>query len=513
MVPKRLPASRTGSGNQFRHSRMGGTSRSKSPSPKKKSTDLEKQSWYHGMRPRKECEALLNEKGDWLVRATDNDNEGRLSVVLTVLDQKRVAKHLIITKNEKNRFILSALKEKDRVQFDTVAELIAYYQKKGGIGAIKMGSPKNRPTWMIKHEQVTFDENKDKLGSGNYCVVYKGIYKEEQRVTNVAVKVCLQLDEERKPDQITAERQSMLREAELLASYAHENVIQLYGVAADHPPVQIVLEYCPGGSLDKHLQEYRDKIETAERLLYMKDAARGMSYLHEKGCIHRDIASRNCLIAESGLIKIADFGLSKLIAKTEKEADPETGMGFPVRWMAPESLQKKREYSTKSDVWSYGVMVYETFNNGNKPWPDWETKKIATHIRKGRMPELPDTIPSELRDYLKTKIWNVDPEKRVDMDAVCKKVEEASRVVGRPLRPVIKRQTKGGSKDKGTRNQESTSSVAVRLSATRRHLLTSTLKEAQRLLLARALAQKLPARQFYAKRLRSTNKHSCPLYY
>ncbi|CAJ0574630.1 unnamed protein product, partial [Mesorhabditis spiculigera] len=410
---------------------------SAAPTTPTRSTDLESKPWYHGMRPRKECEALLVDKGDWLVRATDNDKDGRLLIILSIVDPKRVAKHLTIAKDDKGRFFVSALKEKDRIPFPSVVELMEHYTKKGGIGALKLGQSKNRPNWMLKHEQVNFDEAKDRLGSGNYCVVYKGIFRDETRAHTVAVKVALPLAEERTPEQITRERQSMLREAELIASYSHPNVIRLFGVAADHPPVQIVLEYCPGGSLDRHLQEYRDRIESTERVVYMMDAADGMQYLHGQNCIHRDIAARNCLIAETGWIKISDFGLSKNCGKDEtKEKDIEADMGLPIRWMAPEALQKNRTYSKKSDVWSLGVMIWETFNNGIKPWPDWETKKIATYIRKGKMPEFPESTPAKLKEFVQTRVWVVDPENRADMKEV---FDQLKAIVKAPKRPVINR--------------------------------------------------------------------------
>ncbi|CAJ0587848.1 unnamed protein product, partial [Mesorhabditis spiculigera] len=423
------------------------TGKSKSPStPRDEEVSLEEKSWYHGMRPRKECEALLTELGDWLVRATDNDKEGHLSVVLSVHTEKG-HRHLTLSKDANGRFTLQLISKKTAPSFATVAGLIEHYHKKGGIGGIKMGHAKNRPNWLIKHEQVNFDENKDRLGAGNYCVVYKGTYKVDGRTVPVAVKVCLPLAEQRTPEQITNERLSMLREAELLSSYSHLNVIRLYGVAADSPPVKIVLEYCPAGSLDRHLQEHKSRIEPAERVLYMLDAADGMRYLHKQGCIHRDIASRNCLIGLTGWIKIADFGLSKMIGRKldKEEEETEAQLGLPLRWMAPECLQKKREFSKKSDVWSMGVMIWETFNEGAKPWPDWEAKKIATYIRKGKMPEFPSGTPAHLKDYVEKHVWSVNLDTRTDMEGVWKNLDETRASVGNPKNSVIEREQRSRS--------------------------------------------------------------------
>ncbi|PIO57635.1 hypothetical protein TELCIR_20946, partial [Teladorsagia circumcincta] len=87
---------------------------------------------------------------------------------------------------------------------------------------------------------------------------------------------------------------------------------QLYGVACDHYPVMIVMEFCPGGNLQDHLQKYNSQIEVGELICYASETSRGMRYLHSKSCVHRDLAARNCLISEAGQIKISDFGLSKI---------------------------------------------------------------------------------------------------------------------------------------------------------------------------------------------------------
>ena len=140
------------------------------------------------------------------------------------------------------------------------------------------------------------------------------------------------------------------------------------------------MEYCAGGNLEQHLRKQGPKITPAERLLYCFEAACGMRYLHSKNCIHRDLAARNCLISNNGLIKITDFGLSQMMPEEMKpeaavanlqqetiENDPKQKQAndamnkaqVPLRWMAPESLVRPVQYSCKTDVWSYGVLVYE----------------------------------------------------------------------------------------------------------------------------------------------------------
>ncbi|GMT29147.1 hypothetical protein PFISCL1PPCAC_20444, partial [Pristionchus fissidentatus] len=150
--------------------------------------------------------------------------------------------------------------------------------------------------------------------------------------------------------------------------------------------------------------------------------ARGMLFLHMKKCVHRDLAARNCLISSTGRIKIADFGLSKLIDEGENDGEAGTNNSnaqVPVRWMAPETLKKPAIYSLRSDVWAFGVMAYEIFNNGGKPWPDDPVKYVATQIRKGNMPKMPEATPTKVVDLV-SRMWNKEPEKRPGMRVIAR---------------------------------------------------------------------------------------------
>ncbi|VDM61720.1 unnamed protein product [Angiostrongylus costaricensis] len=329
--------------------------------------------------------ALLKEPGDFLVRATDSRNMPE--IVISVLNDKRELVNLTIKCDNNRLWTLGVLRKSSKhvPRFPQVADLINYYKNHKLPGHAKLIHGITRPTWLIKHEYVSFDKDKDLLGRGNFCNVYKGIYTRphDEKIV-VAVK---------------------------LVTNRLEQI---------------------GGDLQSHLKKQQQAIEVGERIVYTLEyaalprelqAARGMRYLHKKNCVHRDLAARNCLISAKGGIKIADFGLSKLVndlEKTDKEEvdKDEPSPQIPLRWMAPESLKRPMKFSTKTDVWSFAVMMYEVFNCGVKPWPDDPPKKIATAIRKCNMPSMPEGTPEELKE-LTAQIWVVDSALRPTMAQLC----------------------------------------------------------------------------------------------
>ncbi|WKX90784.1 hypothetical protein Q1695_009547 [Nippostrongylus brasiliensis] len=383
--------------------------------------DLENQEYYHGFRPRKDVVGLLKEPGDFLVRATDARNKPE--VIISVLNDKKELLNFTI-RVVLRKWQLGGIRRRSTPmpRFVHVDDLIKHYKDHGLPGRVRLRRAISRPAWVIRHEDVLFDRTKDLIGNGNFCDVYKGIYL---RTPKERIEVAIKIGHERygtdkEFEESKAAREQMLEEAQMMSYYVHSHIVQMFGVACGRAPVLIVMEFCPGGNLELHLKAQRNLIETGERIIYALEASRGMVFLHRKNCIHRDLAARNCLISSKGLIKISDFGLSKLADELEKmdatvldEHNPQ----IPLRWMAPESLKRPMKFSAKTDVWSFAVMLFEIFNLGEKPWVDEPPKKVATMIRRCRMPTFPELTPSEITQ-LASRIWVLNPDDRPNMKDV-----------------------------------------------------------------------------------------------
>jgi serine/threonine protein kinase len=203
----------------------------------------------------------------------------------------------------------------------------------------------------------------------------------------------------------------------------HRNVVQILGVSIDGPEPIIVLEYCAGGSLDILL--YRNKnipISNKRKIDLVRGIASGMLHLHTHNIVHRDLAARNILLTqenENGEPKISDFGMSRILEK--KDSGQTTSSVGPVCWMAPESVANGI-YSKKSDVWSFGIVVYEIVAR-REPHYNMDLVTVAIEIKEnGLTPKIPHDCPSTLRELMEM-CWQKDPNQRPTFETICKMLE------------------------------------------------------------------------------------------
>uniref|UniRef100_A0A3B4UVW8 receptor protein-tyrosine kinase n=1 Tax=Seriola dumerili TaxID=41447 RepID=A0A3B4UVW8_SERDU len=241
------------------------------------------------------------------------------------------------------------------------------------------------------------------LGSGAFGTVYKGLWVPEGE--DVKIPVAIKVLREATSPKANKE---ILDEAYVMASVEHPHVCRLLGICLTST-VQLVTQLMPYGCLLDYVKENKDNIGSQHLLNWCVQIAKGMSYLEERHLVHRDLAARNVLVKTPQHVKITDFGLAKLLNADEKEYHADGGK-VPIKWMALESILN-RTYTHQSDVWSYGVTVWELMTFGTKPYDGIPASEIAGVLEKGeRLPQPPIcTIDVYM---IMVKCWMIDADSR-----------------------------------------------------------------------------------------------------
>ncbi|XP_053230048.1 tyrosine-protein kinase ABL1 isoform X1 [Podarcis raffonei] len=362
---------------------------------------LEKHSWYHGPVSRNAAEYLLSSgiNGSFLVRESES-SPGQRSISLRY--EGRVYHYRINTASDGKLYVSS------ESRFNTLAELVHHHSTvaDGLITTLHYPAPKrNKPTiygvspnydkWEIERTDITM---KHKLGGGQYGEVYEGVWKKYN--LTVAVKTL-------KED--TMEVEEFLKEAAVMKEIKHPNLVQLLGVCTREPPFYIITEFMTYGNLLDYLRDCNRQEVNAVVLLYMAtQISSAMEYLEKKNFIHRDLAARNCLVGENHLVKVADFGLSRLMTGDTYTAH--AGAKFPIKWTAPESLAYNK-FSIKSDVWAFGVLLWEIATYGMSPYPGIDLSQVYELLEKDYRMERPEGCPEKVYELMRA-CWQWSPSDR-----------------------------------------------------------------------------------------------------
>ncbi|MBN3324666.1 EGFR factor, partial [Atractosteus spatula] len=241
------------------------------------------------------------------------------------------------------------------------------------------------------------------LGSGAFGTVYKGLWIPEGE--DVKIPVAIKVLREATSPKANKE---ILDEAYVMASVNNPHVCRLLGICLTST-VQLITQLMPYGCLLDYVKEHKDNIGSQYLLNWCVQIAKGMNYLEERHLVHRDLAARNVLVKTPQHVKITDFGLAKLLSADEKEYHADGGK-VPIKWMALESILH-RIYTHQSDVWSYGVTVWELMTFGSKPYDGIPASEIAGILEKGeRLPQPPIcTIDVYM---IMVKCWMIDADSR-----------------------------------------------------------------------------------------------------
>uniref|UniRef100_A0A8B9T964 Focal adhesion kinase 1 n=1 Tax=Anas platyrhynchos TaxID=8839 RepID=A0A8B9T964_ANAPL len=239
------------------------------------------------------------------------------------------------------------------------------------------------------------------IGEGQFGDVHQGVYMSpENPAMAVAIKTCKNCTSD-------SVREKFLQEALTMRQFDHPNIVKLIGVITENP-VWIIMELCTLGELRSFLQVRKYSLDLASLILYAYQLSMALAYLESKRFVHRDIAARNVLVSATDCVKLGDFGLSRYM---EDSTYYKASKGkLPIKWMAPESINFRR-FTSASDVWMFGVCMWEILMHGVKPFQGVKNNDVIGRIENGERLPMPPNCPPTLYSLM-TKCWAYDPSRR-----------------------------------------------------------------------------------------------------
>uniref|UniRef100_A0A8R1TT30 non-specific protein-tyrosine kinase n=2 Tax=Onchocerca TaxID=6281 RepID=A0A8R1TT30_ONCVO len=273
---------------------------------------------------------------------------------------------------------------------------------------------------VILLENITISKQ---LGKGEFGSVYQAAWNNSNNNEQIQVAVKCIL-----PEKLFANPLNFLQEVAVLHKMRHECVVRLYGVVLDTKAVMLVSELAPCGSLLECLQKssLRAAFFVDTFCKFSMQIAQGMKYLSDQRLIHRDLAARNVLVFSAERVKISDFGLSRSLGMGEDYYRSEFSetVKLPIAWCAPEAINFLK-FTSASDVWSYGVTLFEIFSFGQMPWAGFTGAQILAAIDYPNLQRLecPDACPIEFYDLM-MQCWAHKPEERPSFTDIVRQLPE-----------------------------------------------------------------------------------------
>ncbi|KFM65342.1 Tyrosine-protein kinase Src64B, partial [Stegodyphus mimosarum] len=365
--------------------------------------------WFFEETNRTDAERLLlqpeNPRGTFMIRNSHIPGIYALSIKDILPETNEIfVRHYKIRTLDKGGFFISPT-----TYFATLKQLVVYYSAEANGLCCKLQNPcpRLRPTlpgpspdirdeYEIPYDTLQFVRQ---LGKGNFGEVFYGFWN---GTLEVAIKCVASHG---------VQSEDFKREVAVMKAISHPKIVRLYAVCTEREPYCIIMEYMSKGNLQQYLKTTHGQLLKLPSLVNMTaQICDGMQYLESNNLIHRDLAARNILVGEGDIVKLADFGLARIM---DEAVYITSGGKLPIKWTAPEAYTTG-QFNIKSDVWSFGIVLYEIFTHGGTPYPGMKNQTVSELITKQgyRMPKPTDPECSDAVYEIMLLCWKTNPDER-----------------------------------------------------------------------------------------------------
>ncbi|XP_028935587.1 cytoplasmic tyrosine-protein kinase BMX [Ornithorhynchus anatinus] len=377
---------------------------------------LDNYDWFAGTMTRALSEQLLRQKGKegaFMVRNSSQAGMYTVSLFSMAFDDKKgTVKHYHVHTNAENKLYLA-----ENYCFDSIPKLIHYHQHNSAGMITRLRHPVSNKTtkvpstaslgtgvWELKREEIVLIKE---LGCGQFGVVHLGKWKGKYDVAVKMIKEGAMSEDE------------FIQEAQTMMKLSHPKLVKLYGVCTRRYPIYIVTEYIPNGCLLTYLKCHGKELQPIQLLEMCHNVCEGMAFLENLQFLHRDLAARNCLVDGDLTVKVTDFGMTRYVLDDQYVSS--VGTKFPVRWSAPEVFHYSK-YSSKSDVWAFGILMWEVFSLGKQPYELYDNTQVVEKVSQGYRLYRPQLASDSIYRIMHS-CWREHPEKRPTFQQLLSTIE------------------------------------------------------------------------------------------